>query len=73
MWLLTFQRAADKQARTASLQRLFRTLIASVLVAVGCKKQKQTKMNLDVTKAQYKSEWLESWDTNIVIYKSLKK
>lgn len=38
---------------------------ALAILAVGCKKQKQTKMNLDVSEAQYKSEWLESWDANI--------
>lgn len=27
-------------------------------------------MNLDVTEAQYKSEWLESWDTDIGVWKN---
>lgn len=43
---------------------------ALVGLAVGCRKQKQAKINLDATEALYNSEWLESLEANIGVFKS---
>lgn len=49
--------------------RMLPTASALAVLAVGCKKQKQTKLDLDATQAQYNSEWLESWEANIGVWK----